>query len=185
MKTHFTILILFAALFGISCHRQNSESAPPVFNAATAECLKHSDFNAFLGSSNVVFRADNLGGSLFKNAPDYIGGGTLRSKHCGVGMAVFGSRKAAIAAVDSRRTNVANVITAGAQTREGIRNWWFCEDQALLSIVHGNAVFEVTHLHKRYSEIENELWRTASELMEAAEQTDGAVTQESAPSAAP
>ena len=171
MKQALVISVLCCSLAAISCRRTASEHGPPVFTTNTMACLKETDFASFLGNSNLVYRTDNLGGVLFKSAPGYLTGATLRSKHRGVGLALFESHETALAAVDFRRTNVAAVITRGGHERDGVKNWWFSESQALLSIVQGNLVLEVKDIRQRYSEVEDELWQTATSLRKAAEQT--------------
>jgi hypothetical protein len=123
--------------------------------------LKAYDFSSFLGTNNAVFGKDYLGGVLFKMQPGYVEGGILSASYRTVGIAVFESPQAALSAAEARRKNVAAKIKKGPQKRNGITNWWFSESQALLSIVHGNMILEVSDLDKRYSEIERALWDTA------------------------
>jgi hypothetical protein len=174
MKKIMAISMLCLSLIGASCRHVSSEHELPVFPAAAAACLKESDFSAFLGTSNIVFRTVS---GIFTGAPGYVGGATLRSEHRSVNLVVFESHDTALAAVEFRRTAVAAVITPGAHERNGITTWWFSESQALLSIVHGNAILEVHDLRKRYSEIEDALWSAASELMKTAEQSLAPIQQ--------
>ena len=179
-----TVLVTIGvALFISSCtnsepgHRVSSAksdnrvlaSKNQLFTPEVVDRFRATDFTSFLGRDSVTFRANNLGGVLFKMQPGYLGGGTLRSSGRGVGIAVFESKQAALAAVEARRQNVAAVINQGQQERNRIKHWWFSESQALLSIVHENMVVEVIDLNKRYSEIEKELWATAIGFIRTAE----------------
>lgn len=133
-----------------------------LFAREVVDSFRTADFASFLGNGPVTFRADNLGGVLFKMQPGYLEGGTLRSSSRWVGMAVFESKQAALAAVEARRQNVSAVIDQGQQERNRIEHWWFGETQAFLSIVQENMVVEVGGLNRHYSEIEKELWAAAT-----------------------
>ena len=152
-----------------------------LFTPEVVDRFRATDFTSFLGRGPATFRPDNLGGVLFKMQPGYLGGGTLRSSVRGVGIAVFESKQAALAAVKARRHNVAAVIHQGQQERNLIKHWWFSESQALLSIVHHNVVVEVSDLRRRYSETEKELWATATGFIRTAEPTTPAVPIHQAP----
>ena len=181
-KVSVSIAIVLALLIG-AC--SNSEQIPQLsgdksenrvlasqkqfFSLEIVDRLRDTDFTDFFGEAVLTFRANNLGGVLFKIQPGYLGGGTISSVDRKVGIAVFDSEQAALAAVEARRKNVAAVISPGLKERNGITHWWFSEHQALLSIVQENMVVEVGDLKKRYSEIENELWATAVSFISTAE----------------
>ena len=142
---------------------------PPFYKVDVVEQFRAYDFGSFLGTRKVEFSKDNLGGVLFKIQPGYLVGGTIQASHRGVGIAVFESQQAALSAVEARRKNIANRILKGSVKQSGITDWWFCEDQALLSIVHRNIVFEVAILDEHYSETGQLLWDTARGFLNTVE----------------
>ena len=137
--------------------------------ATLLEQFKAADFSAFLGTTNAIFRKDNLGGVIFESRPGYVTGGTLEFRHRHIGIAIYESHEAAMAAVEWRRKDVAGVIEKGKREQNGVTHWWFGESQALLSIVHGRMVFEDCDSDKRYSAVEDELWATAMKFLKTAE----------------
>jgi len=149
--------------------KAGSTRKEPVFAVEVIDRFTRAGLSRFFAKGAAAFRKDNLGGVLFRIQKGYLGGGTFRSSHRGVGIALFESREAALAAVEARRRDVAAVITKGPKKRNEITDWWFTEDQALLSIVHKNMVVEVSVLDKPNREVEQELWTTAKEVIETAE----------------
>jgi ankyrin repeat protein len=149
----------------------DSNQNEPVLGTEVIERFRNGGFPGFFAKRAVTFRKDNLGGVLFKIQKGYLGGGTLEASDRGVGIALFESHAAALAAVEARRRNVAAVITKGPRKRDEIADWWFSDrqPQALLSIVHKNVVVEVADRRKPYSEVEQELWTTAKEIIAVAE----------------
>lgn len=143
----------------------NAAETNGLFTAELVDRFKIMDFSPFLGSDKPWFQKDNLGGVLFEERADYVAGATLRHGYRQVGIAVFKSHEAAIAAVEYRRRNVAAPIEIAQKPRNGVADWWFCEWQALLDIVQDNLVFEVGDIHGHYSKIEKELWNTAIKFL--------------------
>ena len=161
-------LLVLSALFTVPwcrCVAAGDQS----FSTAMFDGFRTADFSSFLGTTNAAFRKDNLGGVIFKSRPGYITGGTLESGHRFVGIAVFESHQAAMAAVEWRRKDVAAIIEKGRRERNGVVHWWFGESQALLSIVQGSMVFEVCDLDRRYSDIEDGLWTEATKFLKIAD----------------
>lgn len=156
-------VVLLASCWGCIAAGEQQSSADQL------ERFKTTDFGSFLGTTNVIFRKDNLGGVIFKMRPGYVTGGTLQSGHRQVGIALYGSHEAAISAVEWRRKDVANLIERGPKERNGVADWWFGESQALLCIVQGGMVFEVCDLDRSYSAVEHELWATATKFLKTAE----------------
>ena len=127
--------------------------------------LKATRFDSFFGGARLTWREDSLGGALFQEAPGYLGGGTLQAENREIGIAVFKSGRGALAAVQSRRSNVALPIAKGQRARNGVSTWWFARESALLCIVHRNMVFEARSPGERHSEVERELWHAAGTFL--------------------
>ena len=149
--------------------KKPNDTPEGVTAAETLEKFKATDFSSFFRTDKATFRKDTLGGVIFKMRPRYVAGGTLQTICRGVGIAIYESHEAALAAVEWRRKDVAAVIEKGQKERNGISHWWFSESQALLSVVKGSMVFEVSVLDKRYSTVEDELWATAMQFLKTAE----------------
>jgi hypothetical protein len=141
-----------------------------MISTSIVDRLQTTHFGGFFGSSTVTFKRDNLGGVLFKIQPGYVGGGIVRSRHRGIGVAVFESQEQALAAVQNRRNNVATLIHKGPTPRDAIELWWFADEQALLSVVHKNIVVEVNDIMHPYSEVEDELWDVLHTFLSTVEQ---------------
>ena len=167
MKRIYKLAMLLAAVLlpGFGCFAATND----VSANKLLERFKAADFSSFFGTTNATFRRDNLGGVLFKLRPGYVTGGTLRTRYRGVGIAIYESHEAAMAAVERRRKDVASVIEQGRKEQNGVTDWWFGESQALLSIVHRNIVFEVGDSDRRYSAVEDELWAVATKFLKTAE----------------
>ena len=127
------------------------------------------DFSSFLGTTNVVFRKDALGGIIFERQAGYVAGGTLASVpvHRRVGVAVYESHEAAILAVEAWRKDIASPVKRGPHERSGTTDWWFGESQACLAIVQDNVVFIALDLDRRYSAASEELWAIATKFLKA------------------
>ena len=132
---------------------------------ALLQRFRVTDFSSFLGTTNVVFRKDALGGIVFKRQAGYVAGGTLESIHRRVGVAIYESHEAAIVAVEAWRKDVANVIKRGPHERSGMTDWWYCESQGSLTIVQDSVVFAAWDLDRRYSAASEELWATATKYL--------------------
>ena len=173
MKRLFKSAMLLVAVWlpGFGCFAATNDTSA----IKLLERFKAAEFSSFIGATNGTFRKDNLGGAIFKSRPGYFTGGTLRFAHRDVGIAIYESYEAALAALEWRRKNVANVIEQGRKEQNGVTHWWFCESQALLSIVQGNMVFEVCDLDRRYSAVEDELWVTATNFLKLVAEPDDAV----------
>jgi len=159
-----TSLLFILCLTGCLEEKDKEE---PVYTEKILNQFKTHDFSSFFGSDELKFNKDGLGGVLFKIQPLYLTGGTLGSTFKHVGIALFKSHEAALSAVKARRNNVAAIITKGDHKIKDFDNWWFSESQALLSIVKGNLVFEISILNKKYSETEDLLWDTAVSFLDS------------------
>ena len=156
----------FAALAVLMMHCSIGTAASGQMSATELlQRFRVTDFSSFLGTTNVVFRQDALGGVIFRRQAGYVAGGTLESVHRRVGVAIYESHEAAIAAVEAWRKDVASVIERGPHERSGTTDWWFGESQAYLAIVQDDVVFIVSDLDRRYSEASEELWATATKFL--------------------
>jgi len=168
---HYTLCIIITVFWCCYYLANADESLSGIL-----ERFKTADFSKYFGAKKVTFRQDNLAGSLFKSQPGYINGGTLATADRRIGLAVFESHTTAMNAVRFRIKDVANKIEKGKNEQNGITDWWYCEEQGLLSLVDQKLVFEVSDLNNRYSKKEKELWMTVLQLKKIAEQRDGADT---------
>jgi hypothetical protein len=165
MKKILYIITIGAVLFMCSCTNKDH-----LFDAEVVDRFSTTDFASILGTNSVTFHAENSS-VLFAMQPGYIRGGSLHSPLGLVEIAIFKSKKTALVAMEAQRKNVAADIKQGKKDINGIKHWWFVENQAFLSIVYENMVFEVASFKNRYSAIEKELWATATNFIKKAEQT--------------
>ncbi|MBU4317543.1 MAG: hypothetical protein KKF30_09730 [Proteobacteria bacterium] len=177
-------LALTAAVFGCS-HLPDAPppDTAPAFSERAVGLLQKADLSPFLDKDLAEFYPNN---DLLQLQSEYLTGGLMKAPYRSVEIFLFDSPEAALEGVD-KRNNILKKKTfnllpipiphQGKPDRTGIDRWWICEtpspvsiNTTLLIIAKNNMVFMMYDGTRKYSEMENELWDTATKFFQLVEE---------------
>ncbi|MBA3030964.1 MAG: hypothetical protein FP816_19425 [Desulfobacteraceae bacterium] len=169
----YVIICAVSVCYLIACSHQIKSDQ--IFKKEVLELLQKADLSPFIDNKSATFSLnDNL---RFITQPKYVAGGSISFPFRQVSVYLFESNRAAIKAVNAKNNINQATVHRGNPERTGIDEWWISEGTSLLSvntvclsIVKGNMVLQVSDGTKRYSEIENELWDTATKFLNMLDQ---------------
>ena len=148
MKTRMTAILVLLPILATAARGTET-------NRIEATQLQRLDLsgltNFWQGSAPEPTQRDPSG-VLFKDSAGFADARSWWTKERSIGISLFASQEAAIAAMESRTTNVASVVTRGTNTVLAAKWWYTSGIPNGIFVCHRNAIVEVECYGGKYED---------------------------------
>ncbi len=117
-------------------------------------------------------------GVLFSHSSGFLGSLVWRTKERNIGISVFVTQEAAVAAMECRTTNVASVITQGTNVVLAAKWWYISGIPNGIFVCHRNAIVEVGCYGGKYADRAELLKSTVRQVIQNIEDSITAKKEE-------